>query len=35
MTGDYTLVIVIAASMASYDIGVYYVLAAFNKMKQF
>jgi hypothetical protein len=33
--GDYTLVFVIAASMASFNIGVYYVLAAFNDMKQF
>ena len=34
-TGDYTLVFVIAASMASFNMGVYYVLAAFNDMKQF
>ncbi|HUI90424.1 MAG TPA: hypothetical protein VLX61_17025 [Anaerolineales bacterium] len=33
--GDYTLVFVIAASMASFNIGVYYVLAAFTDMKQF
>jgi hypothetical protein len=33
--GDYTLVFVIASSMASFNIGVYYVLAAFNDMKQF
>ena len=35
VTGDYTLVFVIAASMASFNIGVYYVLSAFNDMKQF
>ena len=35
VTGDYTLVFVIAASMASFNIGVYYVLAAVNDMKQF
>lgn len=34
-TGDYTLVFVIAASMASFNMGVYYMLAAFNDMKQF
>ncbi len=33
--GDYTLVFVIAASMASFNMGVYYMLAAFNDMKQF
>ncbi|MGA7193264.1 MAG: hypothetical protein WBW94_06500 [Anaerolineales bacterium] len=33
--GDYTLVFVIASSMASFNIGVYYVLAVFNDMKQF
>jgi hypothetical protein len=33
--GDYTLVFVIASSMASFNIGVYYMLAAFNDMKQF
>jgi hypothetical protein len=35
MTGDYTLVFVIAASMASFNMGVYYILAAFNDLKQF
>ena len=35
VTGDYTLVFVIAASMASFNMGVYYILAAFNDMKQF
>ncbi|MFZ1042396.1 MAG: hypothetical protein WCA79_08725 [Anaerolineales bacterium] len=33
--GDYTLVFVVAASMASFNIGVYYILAALNDMKQF
>ena len=33
--GDYTLVFAIASSMASFNIGVYYVLAVFNNMKQF
>ena len=33
--GDYTLVFVIAASMASFNMGVYYILASFNDMKQF
>jgi len=33
--GDYTLVFVIAASMASFNMGVYYMLAALNDMKQF
>jgi hypothetical protein len=35
VSGDYTLVFVIAASMASFNMGVYYVLAAFTNMKQF
>jgi hypothetical protein len=34
-TGDYSLVFMIAASMASFNIGVYYMLAALNNMKQF
>lgn len=34
-SGDYTLVFITAASMASFNIGVYYVLAAWNDMKQF
>ena len=33
--GDYSLVFVTAASVASLNIGVYYVLAALNDMKQF
>ena len=33
--GDYTLVFMIASSMASFNIGVYYVLAALHDMKQF
>jgi hypothetical protein len=33
--GDYSLVFMIAASMASFNIGVYYVLAALNNMKPF
>lgn len=34
-SGDYTLVYMIASSMASFNIGVYYILAALNDMKQF
>jgi hypothetical protein len=33
--GDYTLVFMIAASMASFNMGVYYILAAFTDLKQF
>ena len=33
--GDYTLVFMTAASMASFNIGVYYVLAALNDLKPF
>jgi hypothetical protein len=33
--GDYTLVFMIAASMASFNIGVYYILAVLNNVKQF
>jgi hypothetical protein len=33
--GDYTLVFMIAASMASFNIGAYYILAALNDLKQF
>ncbi|RME89943.1 MAG: hypothetical protein D6770_03460 [Anaerolineae bacterium] len=33
--GDYTIVFVIAASMASFNMGVYYVLAALNDLKAF
>ncbi len=35
VTGDFTLVFVIAASMASFNMGIYYILAAFNDLKQF
>jgi hypothetical protein len=34
-TGDYTLVFMIAASMASFNVGAYYILAALNDMRQF
>jgi len=33
--GDYTLVFMIASSMASFNMGVYYMLAALNDVKQF
>jgi hypothetical protein len=33
--GDYTLVFVIASSMASFNMGVYYVLAALNNVRAF
>jgi hypothetical protein len=33
--GDYTLVFMIASSMASFNMGVYYILAALNDMRQF
>jgi len=33
--GDYTIVFVIASSMASFNIGVYYVLAALNDLRKF
>ena len=33
--GDYTLVFMIASSMASFNIGVYYMLAALHDLKQF
>src|SRR5512134_265238 len=33
--GDYSLVFMTAASMASFNMGIYYVLAALNNMKQF
>lgn len=32
---DYTLVFVIASSMASFNMGVYYILASLNDFKQF
>jgi hypothetical protein len=34
-TGDYTLVFVTASSMASFNMGVYYILAALNNVKAF
>lgn len=34
-TGDYTLVYVIASSMAAVNVGAYYILASLNDMKQF
>ena len=34
-TGDYTLVFMIASAMASFNVGVYYVLASLNDLKQF
>jgi hypothetical protein len=33
--GDYTLVFMLASSMASFNIGVYYILAVLNNVKQF
>jgi hypothetical protein len=33
--GDYTLVFMIASSMASFNMGAYYVLAALNDVKSF
>ena len=33
--GDYTLVFMIASSMASFNMGAYYILAALNDMRQF
>lgn len=33
VTGDYTLVFAIASSMASFNIGAYYILAALNDLK--
>ena len=35
VTGDYTLVFMIASSMASLNMGVYYVLASLNDLKPF
>jgi len=35
VAGDYTLVFLIASSMSSFNIGVYYILAALNDMKKF
>ncbi|MEP0803861.1 MAG: hypothetical protein HRF47_00095 [Chloroflexota bacterium] len=33
--GDYTLVFMTASAMASFNIGVYYILASFNDLKSF
>jgi len=33
--GDYTVVYITAASMASFNMGVYYVLASWNNLKKF
>lgn len=33
--GDYTIVFMIASSMASFNIGAYYILAALNDLKPF
>jgi len=35
VAGDYTIVFVLASSMASFNIGVYYILAALSNMKPF
>jgi hypothetical protein len=35
LAGDYTLVFMIASSMASFNIGAYYILAALNDLKPF
>ena len=35
LAGDYTLVFITAASMASFNIVVYYILAALNDLQQF
>jgi len=35
VAGDYTLVFMIASSMASFNIGAYYILAALNDVKSF
>jgi Na+-driven multidrug efflux pump len=35
IAGDYTLVFMIASSMASFNIGAYYILAALNDLKPF
>lgn len=34
-TGDYSVVFLVASSMASFNMGVYYILAALNNMKAF
>jgi hypothetical protein len=33
--GDYTLMFIIASSMASFNMGAYYILASLNDVKQF
>jgi hypothetical protein len=35
IAGDYTLAFMIASSMASFNMGVYYILAVVNDVKQF
>jgi Na+-driven multidrug efflux pump len=35
VAGDYTLVFMIASSVASFNMGIYYVLASLNNMKSF
>lgn len=35
VTGDYTLVFILASAMASFNVGAYYVLASLNDLKQF
>lgn len=35
LAGDYTLAFIVASSMASFNMGVYYVLAALNDLKPF
>lgn len=35
ITGDYTLTFMAASSMASFNMGIYYVLAAINDLKKF
>ena len=35
VAGDYTLVFMIASSMASFNMGIYYILAVLNDVKQF
>src|SRR5512138_2673132 len=35
VAGDCTLVFMIASSMASFNMGVYYILAALNDLRQF
>jgi hypothetical protein len=35
LAGDYTLIFMAASSMASFNMGVYYVLAALNDLKKF